>query len=108
MNEDFMTNRKKLVILIENELDKYISGYVLDENIKKLATKLANTLISEGYIEKEYDLDLPLYDSSFGDDRICVCGHPYYRHFDTYEDMYPVGCKYCGCGNFVEKGKDES
>lgn len=30
------------------------------------------------------------------------CGHAYYRHFDTYDDMLPVGCKYCGCETFVE------
>ncbi len=33
------------------------------------------------------------------------CGHTYERHFDTYADMEPVGCKYCGhyeCGTFVE------
>jgi hypothetical protein len=35
------------------------------------------------------------YDPAFGDDRLCECGHSYYRHFDTYEDMAPVGCKYC-------------
>ena len=37
------------------------------------------------------------YDKAFGDDRVCKCGHPYYRHFDTYEGMRPVGCKYCDC-----------
>jgi len=37
-----------------------------------------------------------VYDKEFGDGRDCECGHPYYRHFDTYEDMAPVGCKYCG------------
>jgi hypothetical protein len=36
-------------------------------------------------------------------DAICKCGHAYYRHFDTYEDMYPVGCKYCECNNFELK-----
>lgn len=38
-----------------------------------------------------------LYDPEFGDERLCDCGHAYYRHFDTYEDMRPVGCKYCQC-----------
>lgn len=37
------------------------------------------------------------YDENFGNDRLCTCGHPYYRHFDTYDDMRPVGCKYCYC-----------
>lgn len=42
------------------------------------------------------------YDPKFGDDRMCMCGHAYYRHFDTYEHMRPVGCKYCGCPTFKE------
>lgn len=40
------------------------------------------------------------YHSDFGDDRPCKCGHPYYRHFDPYEDNDPVGCKYCACGTW--------
>lgn len=35
------------------------------------------------------------YDPQFGDDKLCLCGDPYYRHFDTYDDMAPIGCKYC-------------
>lgn len=42
------------------------------------------------------------YRADYGDDRICKCGHAYYRHFDTYEQMSPVGCKYCACHLFVE------
>ncbi|MEZ0326991.1 MAG: hypothetical protein ACAH95_13910 [Fimbriimonas sp.] len=42
------------------------------------------------------------YSKEFGDDRQCKCGHPYYRHFDSYERMSPVGCKYCGCRRFDE------
>lgn len=38
------------------------------------------------------------YDPAFGDDRACLCGHPYYRHFDSYDSMRPIGCKYCDCG----------
>ena len=47
-----------------------------------------------------------IYDPEYGDDRECVCGHPYYRHFDTYDGMRPVGCKYCcfeECTEFKEK-----
>lgn len=40
---------------------------------------------------------MPAYDPAFGDDKLCACGHTYYRHFDSYENMYPVGCKYCIC-----------
>ena len=49
-----------------------------------------------------YPPDDPEYSASFGDDKLCDCGHPYYRHFDTYDDMYPVGCKYCQCEVFKE------
>ena len=42
------------------------------------------------------------YNPNYGDDRECICGHPYYRHFDTYEEMAPIGCKYCICGTFVD------
>lgn len=44
-----------------------------------------------------------LYDPNFGDEKKCLCEHSYYRHFDSYEDMIPVGCKYagsCGCFSF--------
>lgn len=30
----------------------------------------------------------------------CKCSHIYERHFDSWEDMRPVGCKYCECGEF--------
>lgn len=43
------------------------------------------------------------YNPDYGDKRMCICGHPYYRHFDSYEDMRDVGCKYCGCFDFIEK-----
>jgi hypothetical protein len=42
------------------------------------------------------------YDPEFGDDRVCECGHSYYRHFDSYEHMEPIGCKYCSCYKFKE------
>jgi len=42
------------------------------------------------------------YNPYYGDDMICECGHAYYRHFDTYENMEDVGCKYCNCDIFVE------
>jgi hypothetical protein len=53
------------------------------------------------YIEKEVVTKVRLYNPKYGDDKICKCGHPYYRHFDTYENMEAVGCKYCGCFEFV-------
>jgi hypothetical protein len=55
------------------------------------------------YLEETKVIVIRKYNPNYGDDRICECGHSYYRHFDTYEDMYPCGCKYCGCDEFKEK-----
>jgi hypothetical protein len=52
--------------------------------------------------------DRPQYDETFGDSKVCTCGHSYYRHFDTYEEMSPVGCKYCDCSVFEERPKSAS
>jgi hypothetical protein len=43
------------------------------------------------------------YNPNYGDDIECKCGHAYYRHFDTYDNMDPCGCKYCGCSEFETK-----
>jgi hypothetical protein len=50
------------------------------------------------------------YNPNYGDDKVCKCGHSYYRHFDSYEDMYSIGCKYCGCNHFelsIEEIREE-
>lgn len=43
------------------------------------------------------------YDKKMGNDRICQCGHSYFQHFDSFENMRHIGCKYCGCYDFKEK-----
>lgn len=65
-------------------------------------TKATCPMCKTEFKTKMYPPDVPDYDSSFGDNRICECEHPYYRHFDTYDDMYPVGCKYCQYYEFEE------
>jgi len=47
------------------------------------------------------------YDPEYGDQKICECGHEYYRHFDSYDDMRDVGCKYCNCNNFKKRLDEE-
>jgi hypothetical protein len=58
--------------------------------------------MQEPYLYKYKLVKERQYNPDFGDDRICICGHPYYRHFDTYESMEPCGCKYCQCWEFKE------
>lgn len=40
-----------------------------------------------------------VYNPTFGDERLCACGHSYRRHFDTHDNMAPAGCKYCQCAS---------
>lgn len=54
------------------------------------------------YIETEVRTIEYRYNPKYGDDRMCTCGHAYYRHFDSYDNMENVGCKYCYCNDFVE------
>lgn len=61
-----------------------------------VTNKLAELIADEVHaILTERQHRVPPYDPFYGDDKPCICGHPYYRHFDTYDDMAPVGCKYC-------------
>ena len=49
--------------------------------------------------------DAPAFDPEHDSEARCArerCGHTYYRHFDTHDDMAPVGCKYCHCTQFIE------
>ena len=51
----------------------------------------------------EYEsLNTLVYDPNFGDNKKCKCGHSYYRHFDSHENMEACGCKYCVCDTFEE------
>ena len=59
------------------------------------------------YLKKVIKRVVKLYNPNYGDERICVCGHQYYRHFDTYDRMRAVGCKYCYCHKFKEKKADQ-
>lgn len=57
------------------------------------------------YLIKRIETVVRLYNPEFGNDRMCTCGHTYYRHFDFFEDAdeQDVGCKYCGCAEFKEQ-----
>ena len=60
------------------------------------------------YLFKTIKVAKRMYNPKYGDDRLCQCGHPYYRHFDTYADMLPLGCKYCECFVFMEPKNEKS
>lgn len=62
------------------------------------------------YLVYQYEINKKMidrrYNPNYGDNRICICGHTYDRHFDSYDNMAAVGCKYCGCNNFIEKTEE--
>lgn len=69
----------------------------------ELQEKLGEALLIIEAVSKDRDDDywpLDVYDPEFGDHRECKCGHTYERHFDPYEGMMAVGCKYCDCGTW--------
>lgn len=55
------------------------------------------------YLEETEIKKIAKYNPDYGDNRSCECGHAYHRHFDSYEHMYPCGCKYCPCSEFKER-----
>ena len=59
------------------------------------------------YIIETITIQKKKYNPNYGDNKKCVCGHTYYRHFDPWNDMEAVGCKYCGCQEFVEAKSEE-
>ena len=60
-------------------------------------------IVREPYFKIIKKSEVSKYNPWYGDDKVCVCGHPYHRHFDSYENMYPCGCKYCNCNSFKLK-----
>ena len=60
------------------------------------------------YITETITIQKKKYNPNYGDNRKCICGHTYYRHFDSWNDMEAVGCKYCGCEEFIEAESEDN
>lgn len=76
-------------------------GIILIPGDERILISLIQEAVSSSPVTKER-----VYDPAFGDDKVCRCGHQYYRHFDTYDEMNPVGCKYCSCGYYEKPETD--
>ena len=85
-------------------IDKIIKIARLEMNDIKHNTYISlKSETSEPYIEglnigREIE-----WNSKYPQNTECECGHTYYRHFDSYEEMDACGCKYCGCYGFKPK-----
>ena len=60
------------------------------------------------YLEEIKISRIQSYNINYGDHRICRCGHVYYRHFDSYDNMHNCGCKYCSCYEFIEREEHDT
>lgn len=58
------------------------------------------------FLDRLEDAPPHYYDPEYGDETPCQCGHWFYYHFDTYDDMEPAGCKDCDC-DWFRKASDE-
>lgn len=101
--EDYKYGRKK------TESQKLYFPQGIQDKIQEDLSE-ADTLVLTGppdpnapYLEEILITKALKYNPKYGDDRVCLCGHTYYRHFDSYEHMSAIGCKYCPCNTFEEK-----
>lgn len=79
---------------------------LMKDLVKRYENKQFDVKDNDPYIRK-YSVELTReYNKNFGDDKECECGHSYYRHFDSYENMEACGCKYCGCYDFTLSKKE--
>lgn len=97
-----MKKERHVSILLDEgrDYDEYISGEIIDERDmtsevtpESEAPYLITKITVVGYRKQ--------YNPNYGDSKLCKCGNTYYSHFDPYKGMSPVGCKYCGCDEFV-------
>ncbi len=77
-----------------------ITGTYIQDYVDRLRGAIDNQDLP--YLEETETTIVRKYNPDYGMDRVCNCGHPYYRHFDSYESNDPVGCKYCDCYTFEE------
>lgn len=102
-----MWDEKKLT----KEVDDYFDNNTKEQILKDLENVDCLHLIegteSNSYLEGFEIRKISLYNPNYNGNRECECGHDYGRHFDSYEDMDPVGCKYCRCRTFKPKKENE-
>ena len=94
--------------IFNKQLDEYFEKHTKEQILKELKEK--GSIIYKENNAGPYKLGFEIeitnlykYNPDYGDNKLCQCGHPYTRHFDSYDDMDPVGCKYCICRHFEEK-----
>lgn len=97
MSYDFFDEEEMIELRLTRAEFERLRGYVSGE-YGNVPMDSIREQIEKKYVrlwKREHDQDAECADQE--------CGHPYRRHFDTYEFMLPVGCKYCPCFTFKEQ-----
>ncbi len=79
-------------------------------NIEQLFKDLQRQLQEHQDTTQPYLYSLRLekkYNPNYKDEVPCRCGHSYNKHFDSYENMEAVGCKYCDCYEYIPETRDD-
>lgn len=96
--------RSKIKIMEEIKSDAQKLSFTGETYVPAITLEELDTLLDK-YIKGEDTASMPYirgrYNRNYGDNKICACGHVYERHFDSYYNMSPCGCKYCSCSRFV-------
>jgi hypothetical protein len=79
------------------------SGFEMFQDPNVMIRTPKDSSKEQPYIIKHKKIQIRSYNKNYGDEKICQCGHPYHRHFDSYDKMRACGCKYCECYIFIEK-----
>lgn len=101
---DLLEFQNKINKTMESMISEIVTNGIYEGDLKELQNSI-NWLQDRCSEEKPYLNEK--YNPQYGDDRICKCGHSYIRHFDSYEDFEPTGCKYCHCDKFEEMTEDD-
>lgn len=98
-----MNNRKIKHYYVSIDTEESYDIPIYADSVEELQSTVIRGGKDTPYIETEVIVKAIFreYNPDYGDNKLCKCGHTYYRHFDSYENMAPVGCKYCQCEEFV-------
>jgi hypothetical protein len=80
--------------------EEYHTNYLLDSDEIKIESGAKAPYLVTGQLQFRIK---HAWNPEYDQGAECECGHSYERHFDSYENMSPVGCKYCCCGDFHPK-----
>ena len=105
---DAFKDRTEFVKAIQNGTVLFKGLEHINQTETIIETPKTNDNSEDPYLIETVLITKKKYNPKYGDDKICKCGHTYYRHFDPWENMEPIGCKYCGCQEFVEVEKEKN